>query len=155
MLGRSGRRQQTELTLASLSDHDEGGCGDEGDEQHRHGRGDQHADRRKGLLALATLLDVPARWSRVRAEVVHPVFVGADQDHVGVRRDLRGRSGEYELLIEVVRILHLADDGRLLAVEFDGVTDRNAEQLCRPIGQGNLVGVAPDTARREPQAWQR
>ena len=82
---------------------------------------------------------------------MHPVFVGADQDHVGVRRDLRGRSGEYELLIEVVRILHLADDRRLLTLEFDGVTDRNAEQLCRPIGQGNLVSVhrIPPVADRE------
>ena len=60
-LGGAGGSEQPELPLPALGDDDEGGGGDEGHEEHRHGCGDENADGRERLLARAARFDAPAR----------------------------------------------------------------------------------------------
>ena len=75
-------------------------------------------------------------------------------DLVGLRE--RGRRQQHELVTEIARVLDLADDGALDAVEVDGRTDRGAERRGDPVRHRDLaVGGRVATRRAAPAGGDR
>ena len=143
------RREHAERSHPSLRHDREARDREQPDEEHpdRGQREDRALDR--GFVSRATAFDVHTRAAR--QPVIADVATGCVEQHRGVRRR-RQRTGrdECELIRQVPRVLHRADDGVAVAVDCPRTADAQTEGGCNRLGDGDLTGMRRITTGIEP-----